>query len=164
MLQNAGLERGIHYVTQLTHDDDGSVLKDDDGKRQRPDVVVNMPDSRRLIIDSKVSLTAFAEYCAEEDADRRKKLVREHLASVKRHIDELAAKKYQNNISGSADHVMMFIPNEGAYIAAVQEDTELWQYAYTRHVALVSPHICFHQCALCRSCGCRTNRTAIPWR
>lgn len=139
MLQNAGLEKGIHYVTQLTHDDDGSVLKDDEGKRQRPDVVVNMPDSRRLIIDSKVSLTAFTEYCAEENPERRKQLVKEHLASVKRHIDELAAKKYQNSITGSADHVMMFIPNEGAYIAAVQEDTDLWQYAYTRHVALVSP-------------------------
>lgn len=139
MLQNAGLEKGIHYVTQPTHDDDGSVLTNDDGRRQRPDVVINMPDSRRLIIDSKVSLTAFTEYCAEDNPGRRKQLAREHIASVKRHIDELAAKKYQDSISGSADHVMMFIPNEGAYIAAVQEDTDLWQYAYSRHVALVSP-------------------------
>ena len=98
-----------------------------------------MQDNRKLFIDSKVSLTAFAELCSEEDEARRKTLHANHLASVKRHINELAAKKYQDSINGSADHVMMFIPNEGAYIAAVQQDPELWQYAYTRHVALVSP-------------------------
>lgn len=139
MLENAGLERGIHFDVQLTRDVGGNQLKDEDGRRQRPDVVVNLPDSRKLIIDSKVSLTAFADYCAEEDGKRKEQLLHAHIASVRRHIDELAGKKYQNTLSGSADHVMMFIPNEGAYLLAVKEDSELWQYAYNRHVALVSP-------------------------
>ena len=139
MLENAGLERGIHFEAQVTRSSDGRSIQDEEGHRQRPDIVVNMPDNRKLVIDSKVSLTAFAELCSEEDEARRKTLHANHLASVKRHINELAAKKYQDSINGSADHVMMFIPNEGAYIAAVQQDPELWLYAYTRHVALVSP-------------------------
>ena len=139
MLQNAGLQEGIHYVSQQTRDESGVVLRGEGGGSLRPDVVVNMPDRRKLVIDSKVSLTAFAEYCGAEGEEERATLLKRNLASVRAHIDELAAKRYQEVIKGSADHVMMFIPNEGAYIAAIQSDPALWEYAYKRKVALVSP-------------------------
>lgn len=139
MLENAGLEKGIHYTSQMTRNEDGSILRSEDGSLQRPDVVVTMPDNRKLIIDSKVSLTAFVSLCNAEDETSRNIYAKKNLESVRHHIDELAAKKYQDSIKGSADHVLMFIPNEGAYIAAIQADAQLWQYAYDRHVAIVSP-------------------------
>lgn len=139
MLENAGLEEGIHFTSQATRQADGTMLRDEQGALQRPDVIVSMPDSRKLIIDSKVSLTAFVDLCAARDEHERRDCVRRNLESVRRHIDELAAKRYQDTVQGSADHVLMFIPNEGAYIAAIQADGNLWQYAYERNVAIVSP-------------------------
>lgn len=139
MLENAGLEKGIHFTTQVTKDSDGSILRNEDGNLLRPDVVVMLPDSRRLIIDSKVSLTAFADYCVCDNDSERKALERRNLESVKKHVDELAVKRYQETVKGSADHVIMFVPNEGAYIAAIQADASLWQYAWERNVAIVSP-------------------------
>ena len=139
MLENAGLTRGVHFEVQLTRDDDGSSLSDGAGHRLRPDVVVYMPDNRRIVIDSKVSLTAFVDLTAAEDEATRADAVKRHLASVKAHIDELGSKRYQDAIKGSAEQVMMFIPIEGAYLAAVQADPNLWQYAYAKKVAIVSP-------------------------
>lgn len=139
MLENAGLEQGIHYFTQLTRHDDGTPLRNEQGGQLRPDVVVAMPDRRKLIIDSKVSLTAYTDLCAAENEQARRDCEKRNLESVRRHIDELAAKRYQDTVEGSADHVLMFIPNEGAYIAAIQADGDLWQYAYERNVAIVSP-------------------------
>lgn len=139
MLQQAGLEEGIHYVKQATRAADGTVLRNEQGALQRPDVIVMLPDSRKLVIDSKVSLTAFSDYCAADGEAARREAARRNLESVRRHIDELAAKRYQDTVEGSAGHVLMFVPNEGAYIAAVQESAELWQYAWERSVAIVSP-------------------------
>lgn len=139
MLENAGLEQGIHFTSQATRHADGTVIRDEQGSLQRPDVIVRMPDSRKIIIDSKVSLTAFADLCGAHDETTRQACAKRNLESVRRHIDELAAKRYQDSVEGSADHVLMFIPNEGAYIAAIQADADLWQYAYERNVAIVSP-------------------------
>lgn len=139
MLQRAGLEQGIHYQCQVSRDTDGTPLRAEGGELRRPDVIVFLPDSRKLIIDSKVSLTAFADYCNASDEAQRRRASQRNLESVRRHIDELASKRYQDVVEGSARHTLMFIPNEGAYIAAIQESSELWQYAWERNVAIVSP-------------------------
>ena len=139
LLENAGLERGINFETQLTRDSGGNVLKNDEGKLLRPDVLIKLPDNHSIIVDSKVSLTAFVDYCNAEDENVRIVAGKKHLQSVYAHIDELYAKMYQNNLKGAADYVMMFIPNESAYIAAVQLDINLWKYAYERGVIIVSP-------------------------
>lgn len=139
LLENAGLERGINFETQLTRDSGGNVLKNDEGKLLRPDVLIKLPDNHSIIVDSKVSLTAFVDYCNAEDENVRIVAGKKHLQSVYAHIDELHAKMYQNNLKGAADYVMMFIPNESAYIAAVQLDINLWKYAYERGVIIVSP-------------------------
>ena len=139
LLENAGLERGINFETQLTRDSGGNVLKNDEGKMLRPDVLIKLPDNHSIIVDSKVSLTAFVDYCNAEDENVRIVAGKKHLQSVYAHIDELYAKMYQNNLKGAADYVMMFIPNESAYIAAVQLDINLWKYAYERGVIIVSP-------------------------
>lgn len=139
LLENAGLERGINFETQLTRDSGGNVLKNDEGKMLRPDVLIKLPDNHSIIVDSKVSLTAFVDYCNAEDENVRIVAGKKHLQSVYVHIDELYAKMYQNNLKGAADYVMMFIPNESAYIAAVQLDINLWKYAYERGVIIVSP-------------------------
>lgn len=139
LLEQAGLEQGLHFEAQPTHDDQGSLLRGDDGQRQRPDIIVRLPQGKRVIIDSKVSLTAYAEACACDNEQERKSHLKEHVSSMRRHVDELASKKYQQTVKGSPDQVMMFVPNEGAYMAAVHTDSTLWQYAYTRNVAIVSP-------------------------
>ena len=139
LLENAGLERGINFETQLTRDSGGNVLKNDEGKLLRPDVLIKLPDNHSIIVDSKVSLTAFVDYCNAEDENVRIVAGKKHLQSVYAHIDELYAKMYQNNLKGAADYVMMFIPNESAYIAAVQLDINLWKYAYEHGVIIVSP-------------------------
>lgn len=139
LLENAGLERGINFETQLTRDSGGNVLKNDEGKMLRPDVLIKLPDNHSIIVDSKVSLTAFVDYCNAEDENVRIVAGKKHLQSVYAHIDELHAKMYQNNLKGAADYVMMFIPNESAYIVAVQLDINLWKYAYERGVIIVSP-------------------------
>lgn len=139
LLENAGLERGINFETQLTRDGSGKVLKNDDGKLLRPDVLIKLPDNHSVIVDSKVSLTAFVDYCNAEDEKVRIVAGKKHLQSVYSHIDELHSKMYQNNLKGASDYVMMFIPNESAYIVAVQLDINLWKYAYDRGVIIVSP-------------------------
>lgn len=139
LLENAGLLRDVNFAVQVTKDKDGNVVRDRDGHMQRPDVIVYMPDNHHVIIDSKVSLTAFADYCAATDKAEAEIAMKRHLSSVRAHIDELADKAYQDNFSNTADYVMMFIPNEGAYIAAAQADPALWEYAFSRKVAIVSP-------------------------
>ena len=139
LLENAGLERGINFETQLTRDGRGKVLKNDEGKLLRPDVLIKLPDNHSVIVDSKVSLTAFVDYCNAEDEKVRIVAGKKHLQSVYSHIDELHSKMYQNNLKGASDYVMMFIPNESAYIVAVQLDINLWKYAYDRGVIIVSP-------------------------
>lgn len=139
LLENAGLKKGIHFESQVTRDADGAVLTDDEGRRQRPDVIINLPDSHRMVIDSKVSLTDFVEYCNTDSSDERNLYGKKHLLSVRKHIDELGNKMYQSTIRNAAEHVLMFIPNENAYLLALELDSNLWRYAYEHHVALVSP-------------------------
>lgn len=139
LLEQGGLVAGIHFTEQLTTDASGGALRDKDGRGLRPDFVVNIPDNRRLVIDSKVSLKAYLDLNAAETSESRKEASERLVKSVRKHIDELADKKYQDYIESSPDFVMMFIPVEGAYMAALQADPQIWRYAYDRRVSLSSP-------------------------
>lgn len=139
MLEQAGLQEGIHFKTQVSRDDLGGKLLADNGRGQRLDVLVYLPENRKIIIDSKTSLTAYADLCAARDESGRREATARHLRSVRKHIDELTAKGYSRSLKEAADQVLMFIPNEGAYIAAIHADPDLWRYAYDRGIILVSP-------------------------
>lgn len=140
ILENSGLTKGREYFIQETlKDQDNRVVYNENGKAMRPDVVVLYPDNRRVIIDSKVSLTAYVNYCNAETDVERDNALKEHLHSVRKHIDELADKGYDNWADNTLDFVMMFIPNEASYVLAMQHDSALWSDAYRKRVLLLSP-------------------------
>lgn len=140
ILEKSGLQEGREYTVQQTKDETGRTLQDESGKKLRPDIVVNYPNGRHIVIDSKVSLSAYVNYINSEDPDEQNRFAQQHLASVKKHIAELKTKKYQDYVAnGKTDFVMMFIPNEAAYITAMQLDRNLWQAAYDQRVLIVSP-------------------------
>ena len=140
ILEKSGLREGEEYFLQVTNDDKGVALRDESGRKLRPDVVVKYPDGRCVIIDSKVSLTAFIEYANADNEKIKEEASARHLKSVRSHIDELVRKNYQDYIGDAKlDFVMMFIPNEPAYIAAMRLAPTLWQEAYDRKVLIVSP-------------------------
>ncbi|MCH5327628.1 MAG: DNA recombination protein RmuC [Coprobacter sp.] len=139
ILEKSGLVKGREYYTQETlTDETGRSLQSEEGHRMRPDVVVVYPDKRRVIIDSKVSLTAYARYVDAERPDEGERALQEHIRSLKNHVLELAGKRYQDYVE-SLDFVMMFVPNEPAYLLAMQHDPTLWQFAYDHRVMLISP-------------------------
>ena len=139
LLENAGMRKGYDFDVQVTRDNEGRILRNQEGRLQRPDVVVKLPDSHRIIIDSKVSLTAYLDYTKATDDEARREAAKRHTISVRSHVDELATKQYHLTIEGALEHTLMFMPNEGAYLAAVDSDPELWNYAYERKVVIVSP-------------------------
>lgn len=140
ILERSGLQEGEEYFLQATNDERGAALRNEQGQKLRPDVVVKYPDGRCVIIDSKVSLTAFVEYANADNDKLKNDASARHLKSVRSHVDELARKNYQDYIGeAKLDFVMMFIPNEPAYIAAMRLDQALWQEAYDRKVLIVSP-------------------------
>ena len=141
ILEKSGLEKDREYFVQETlRDEEGHTIQGSDGRKMRPDVIIRYPggENHQMVIDSKESLTAYVNYVNAEDADEARLALKQHLVSVRKHIDELAGKSYQDYV-GKGDHVMMFIPNEAAYLAAMQADHALWQYAYEKKVLLLSP-------------------------
>lgn len=131
ILDNSNLIKGVHYRTQAN-------LKNEDGANLRPDVILSLPEGKEIIIDSKVSLTAFVAHCECDEAGHRSQLLRDHLKSVRSHIDELGSKRYQTLVN-SPDFVIMFVPNEPAFLLALQNDTTLWNDAYDKKVIISSP-------------------------
>ena len=138
LLEKSGLEEGVNYVLQATENEDGSKIKGENGGQLRPDAIFYLPEGKNLIIDSKVSLTAYTDY-VNASTEEQSAALAAHLRSIKVHIDELARKEYPKYVKDSADFVMMFVPNEGAYLAALNADKGLWESAYQRHVVIISP-------------------------
>ena len=134
LLESSGLQKGIHFRVQED-------FRTEEGAHVRPDVVLLLPGDKQMVIDSKVSLTAYAAYAEADGADgsARKAALAAHVASVRKHIDELAGKSYQKLTSASPDFVIMFVPNEPAFLVALQSDPKLWDDAYRRKVILSSP-------------------------
>lgn len=138
ILDLSGLKQDVHYEIQVTHDD-GKVIRNDEGAMLRPDCTLFMPDGKRLVIDSKVSLTAFVDYANASSPQEQEQSLKQHLSSMRAQVDLLAKKDYTNNVKNAADFALMFIPSEPAYLAAMQGNQHLWEYAYSKHVVIVSP-------------------------
>lgn len=139
ILEKSGLRKDEEYTLQYGSEN-GTALRDESGRTLRPDVVVHYPGNRSMVIDSKVSLTAFVEYANAESEEQRTLFGKQHVASVMKHVGELADKKYQDYVGTERlDFVMMFIPNEAAYAAAMTIDSTLWIKAYDKRVLIVSP-------------------------
>jgi DNA recombination protein RmuC len=133
VLERSGLERGTQYDTQFSS-------TTEEGKRQLPDAVVHLPGERDLVIDSKVSLTAYLRVHEAEDEDSRRRALAEHIASVQRHLKQLSEKNYQGiDAIRTLDYVFMFIPSEAAYVEALRGDFQLQREALDLNIALVSP-------------------------
>ncbi|SHK87527.1 DNA recombination protein RmuC [Reichenbachiella agariperforans] len=133
ILEKSGLEKGREYFIQLS-------LKDEEGNRYQPDVVVNLPDAKSVIVDSKVSLIAYERFTNTDDKAERESYIKAHLLSLRAHIKGLSEKNYQNlyGVEG-LDFVLMFIPVEPAFSIAVQHDPELFNDAYAKNIVIVSP-------------------------
>lgn len=140
ILERSGLVKNREYfMEEQLQDDQGNPLRSQsEDKKMRPDAVIKYPDNRHVIIDSKVSLNAFERCVNAADEDTRMTELNEHVACIKKHISMLSAKGY-DDYSKTLDFVMMFIPSEPAYIAALQDDPELWNYAYDKRILLLSP-------------------------
>ena len=143
LLDSQGLEEHKHYDLQYTlRDNSGkAVTNEDSGKVMRPDVVVYYPDNKCVIIDSKVSLTAFIDYCNAEDDVSRNEAAQRHLQSVSQHIKELSTKDYSSHVKTpyqSLPYVIMFMPNETAFQLAMAEDTTIWREAFNKGVFITS--------------------------
>ena len=140
ILEKSGLRKDEEYFMehQLLDDDGKPLRSDSEGKKMRPDAVIKYPDNRNVIIDSKVSLNAFTRYIASNDVVEQKKELDAHIEAIKNHIVSLSTKGY-DDYDKALDFVMMFIPSEPAYIAAMQGDSDLWNYAYNKRILLMNP-------------------------
>ena len=132
LLEKSGLNKGVHFRTQNS-------LKDEEGNDKRPDCIIDLPDNKNLIIDSKVSLSAYEQYVNSEDELKKQVLLKQHLESIKKHIKDLAAKDYPNLYSiNTPDYVLMFVPIEPALTLALQEDGEIFNLALNKNIILIS--------------------------
>jgi DNA recombination protein RmuC len=140
ILEKSGLVKDREYFMehQLLDENGNPLRSDSEDKKMRPDAVIKYPDNRSVIIDSKVSLNAFTRMIAATDAEEQKREMDAHVAAVKAHVVALGAKGY-DDYNKALDFVMMFIPSEPAYMAALQGDPDLWNFAYDKRILLLSP-------------------------
>ena len=132
LLEKSGLSKDIHFRTQNSE-------KDEDGREKRPDCIIDLPDHKNLIIDSKVSLKAYEQFINAPDDTEKNIFLKKHLESLKNHIRDLASKDYPKLYSINApDYVLMFVPIEPALISALQEDPEIFNLALSKNIILVS--------------------------
>lgn len=133
VLEKSGLEKGREYEVQQS-------FTSQEGGRIMPDVIINLPDGKKMVIDSKVSLTAYERYVNEEDETAKSIILKEHVTSVKRHVDQLSDKNYQDIYQmESPDFVLLFIPIEPAFALALNEDSTLYNKAFEKNIVIVTP-------------------------
>lgn len=133
VLEKSGLEKDREYLVQQSY-------TDENGNRQLPDVVINLPDQKHMVVDSKVSLTDYERYINEDDQMLKKQYLKKHIESIKRHISQLSSKKYEELYDiESLDFVLLFIPIETAFSTAINEENELFNTAYTQNIVIVTP-------------------------
>ena len=133
VLEKSGLEKGREYEVQQS-------FTTEDGNRLLPDVVINLPDGKKMIVDSKVSLTAYERYANEEDETQKGSYLKEHLASIKRHVEQLGNKNYHDLYQmESPDFVLLFVPIESAFAIALNEDNTLYNKAFEQNIIVVTP-------------------------
>jgi len=139
ILEKSGLKKGVEYhVQEFIKDENGNPVRNEQEQRLQPDVIIEYPGDRKVIVDSKVSLNAYVRYVESETEEERIKAEKDLLISIRQHIDELSNKGYQDYLD-TVDFVMMFIPNEPAYILAMKLDSNLWDYAYKRRILIINP-------------------------
>ena len=133
VLEKSGLEKGREYEVQQS-------FTSEEGTRILPDVIINLPDGKKMVVDSKVSLTAYEKYVNEEDDALQNSYLKEHVTSVKRHVEQLSDKRYQDIYQmESPDFVLLFIPIEPAFALALQEDASLYNKAFEKNIVIVTP-------------------------
>ncbi len=133
LLEESGLTRGREYEIQVA-------LKDDEGRRKNPDVIIRLPDRRDIVVDAKVSLTDYERYCRSGDESERQRALKQHISSIRSHINGLSRKAYEQ-LEGvnTLDFVLIFVPIEAAFMLAIQNDHTLFRDAYEKGIILVSP-------------------------
>ncbi len=132
VLEYSGLVKGVHYETQESY-------KDEEGRTKRPDVVIKLPGERTIIIDSKVSLNSYDEFIRAESEEEKRIASKALCLAFREHIDTLDSKDYAHYKQGTLQYVFMFVPIEGAFSVAINEDPKLYEYALRKHIAIVNP-------------------------
>ncbi len=133
VLEKSGLEKNREYFIQQS-------ITNSNGQRMLPDVVIHLPDTKKMIIDSKVTLTAYERFVNEEDNVRKEGFLKEHLFALKRHVQQLSEKNYQDLYAiDSPDFVLLFVPIEPAFAIAINEDTNLYNKAFEQNIVIVTP-------------------------
>jgi DNA recombination protein RmuC len=147
LLASQGLTQGIHYDIQATiRDAAGNVVRTDTGSNLRPDVIMHIDNNREIIIDSKVSLTAFMDYVNAETEDERQRHLKAHIESIQKHVKELSKKDYSSYIKApkvKMDYVIMFVPHTGALWTALNAQPDLWRKAMEKNVFIADEQTLF---------------------
>lgn len=133
VLEKSGLEKDREYFVQQS-------FTTEDGQRVLPDVVIYLPDNKKMVIDSKVTLTAYERFVNEDDEDLRANYLKEHISALKRHVDQLSEKNYQDLYDiESPDFVLLFVPIEPAFAIAINEESKLYNQAFEKNIVIVTP-------------------------
>ena len=147
LLESQGLTQGVHYETQsVIRDAAGNVVRTDTGGNLRPDVIMHIDSNREIIIDSKVSLTAFMDYVNAEEEEERQRFLKAHIESIQKHVKELAKKDYSSYIQApkvKMDYVIMFVPHTGALWTALNAQPDLWRKAMEMNVFIADEQTLF---------------------